>query len=878
MTLMDRVVTAALALLIASPVLAQTSTTDAQLRLVIVDQTGAVIPAATVTVKQAAGDPVVFVSDEHGVATSVLAPGAATVQVEFPGFLPFEAPLTLRRGAMNETVTLEIEGFTQEVTVTATPTEASNTASTTTLSQEEIDALPDDPDELAEALSAMAGPGGATFSMNGFTGGRLPNRDQIRSIRFRQNNYAADNHDAGRAQIDIITRPNTSWGGNATANFGGDMFNARQPQQLVETPSQERTMQFGVRGPIVAGKTSFNFNVNNNSRYNSNPITAIDELGRRIDDSVRATSGQSGFTAGLEHALSANQSLLLNFQRSENEGLNQGVGGFNLPERASTRVSDSNQLRARVQSVIGKTRLNELRVQVNRSGSEAFSLSSAPTVVVQDAFTRGGAGLNSNSTTNRVEIADNFDFTVGKHQMRAGVLLEGAFLSNFDERNAAGTWTYRTIEDFLANRPQQFSQRLGTVDTSFSQYQAGFYWSDEYRVHRDVTLGFGVRNEMQSRIDDKLNLMPRIGVTWAPLGSQTSAVRGGYGIFHDWYDASLYDQTLRVDGVAVRDIRVSCLEENGFCGGVDALDPAAAAVSMTAAGRIQASANLSMPRVHQASIGYDRQLTPAITLQTSYQMLRGENQMRSRNINAPVDGVRPNPAFGDITQFESTGRSESDRLTIGTRFRTTMSAGQQMPLMFNVNYTLGREKNFADSATSLPSNSIDPDLDWGPSRGDVRHRVQLQANVPMPFGVRGNFNLNVASAVPYNMTTGVDDNDDGVFNDRPEGVGRNSLRGDATWGLNLNLSKRFTLGASATPVTREAAQQQRGFGGPGGGARGQGGQGGSRTSVEIFVQAQNILNHVTKTGYTGNLSSPFFGTATSVGAPRDINVGLRFNF
>ena len=121
--------------------------------------------------------------------------------------------------------------------------------------------------------------------------------------------------------------------------------------------------------------------------------------------------------------------------------------------------------------------------------------------------------------------------------MRVGVLVEGSFYSNFDERNTAGTWTYRTIEDFIAGRPAQFSQRLGTVDTSFSQYQAGFYWSDEFRVHRDLSLGVGVRNELQSRIDDKLNLMPRVGFTWAPFGSQTSAIRGGYGLFYDWYDS-----------------------------------------------------------------------------------------------------------------------------------------------------------------------------------------------------------------------------------------------------------------------------------------------------------------------------------------------------
>ena len=863
-----RLLVSAFVLFTAAPAFAQNSANQAQLRLVVVDQTGAGIPAATVTLKPATGEPIVFVADDHGVASSpALVPGAVTVQVEFPGFMPFEAPLTLKRGAMNETVTLEIEGFKAEVEVTqASAPEASKSASTTALSQEEIDALPDDPEELADALSALAGPGGATFFMNGFSGGRLPNRDQIRSIRIRQNNYAADNHDAGRSQIEIVTRPNTNWGGNGSVTLGGDAFNARQPQQSAETPSQERNVQFGLRGPIVAGKTSFSFTGSGNTRFNSNPIIAINESGARINDAVRSTNDQAGFQFGLEHSLDQNNGLIFNLQRSTTEGLNQGVGGFNLPERASTRETDSTQFRARLQSVVGTKYLNEARLQLTASGNDATSLSSASTIVVQDAFTRGGAGISSSNSTRRLELADNFDFTVGKHQMRVGALVEGAFFSNFDERNAAGTWTYRTIEDFAAGRPAQFSQRLGTVDTEFSQYQAGFYWSDEFRLHRDVTIGVGVRNELQSRIDDKLNLMPRAGFTWAPFGSQTSAIRGGYGIFYDWYDSSLYDQTLRVDGTTVRDIRISCIEANGYCASISNLDDLAG-LTTTVSGRIQASPDLQMPRVHQASISYDRQLTPNVMLQTSYQMLRGSNLMRSRNINAPIDGVRPNPAFGDITQFESTGESSSDRLSVGTRFRFAMK-NQQMA-MLNVNYTFGHEKNHADGATSLPSDSLNPDVDWGPSRQDIRHRLQVQAQAPIFFGVRGNVNLNVSSGVPYNMTTGRDDNDDGVFNDRPVGVERNSLRGDTTWGLNLNLSRRFSL-SGVTPV----AQGGQRFGGPGG----RGGNNGPGKSMELFVQAQNVLNHVTHTGYTGNLLSPYFGLATSVGQPRDVNVGLRFNF
>ncbi|HET9195448.1 MAG TPA: TonB-dependent receptor [Vicinamibacterales bacterium] len=890
-----------LAVLVATPLHAQNTANQnqAQLRLVIVDQTGAGIPAADVTITpKSGGEPVTYKSDEKGLATSPnLPPGDVTVHVEFPGFIPFDAPLTLRRGAQNQVVELKIEGFKAEIAVNdTTVAEASKSTSSFSLSQEEIDALPDDPEELAEILSQMAGPGGATFFMNGFQGGRLPNRDQIRSIRFRQNNYAADNHDAGRSQVEIITRPNTNWGGQLNTNWGGDRFNARRPQQMTEQPSQERQVSLSARGPIKAGRTSFNFNVSGRDDYNSNPIIAKDVFGNTLDIAARSTNTQRGFQGGLEHSINANHGLYFNFQRSQNERLNNG-GGYSLPERGTTNDSNSTQTRFRLQGIIGGSKLHEFRVQVSTSLNETASLTDAPTINVQEAFNKGGAGQNSRNSTDRVEIADNFDFNIGtKHQMRVGVLLEGLYYSNFDERNLNGTMTYGSIDDFNAGKPQQYSIRIGSLDTSFSQYQGGIYWSDEFRVHRDVTLGLGVRNEFQSRIDDKLNLMPRVGFTWAPFGSQRSAVRGGYGLFYDWYESSLYDQTLRVDGVTVRDVRLDCDLYN--CADVAALD----LLSLSGvAGRIQAAEDLQMPRVHQASISYDRQLTSSVVLQTSYQMLRGRHTMRSININAPllVDGnfvivngirARPNMAFGDITQFESTGRTQSDRFSVGTQIRYQV-AQQQMGMRFT--YTLGQEKNFANSATALPSDSLNPDVDWGPANNDIRHRFQVQGQVPLLLGIRANINSEILSGRPYNMTTGDDNNKDGAFNDRPEGVTRNSLRGDWTWNLNFNVSRRINLRGLGTPVTPTRAQgngalfAQQGGGGFGGGGGGQGGgnfgrgnQGNNnqRFTMELFAQVSNLLNHVTRTGYVGNLRSADFGRAIQVGNARDINVGVRFNF
>ena len=212
------------------PVYAQ-NPNQTQLRLVVVDETGAGIPNATIIITPTSGNAVTFSSDERGLATSPsLVTGNVTLHVEFEGFEPYDAPLTLRRGAMNQTVTLKIAGVQEEVVVsdtTATDDRRGNSLSTT-LEESEIEELPEDPEELAEVLAAMAGGSGAVFQVNGFRGGRLPSRDEIRQIRFRTNSFSADNHDAGRTQIEIITRPNVrEWNGNGSFNYRGDAMNAR---------------------------------------------------------------------------------------------------------------------------------------------------------------------------------------------------------------------------------------------------------------------------------------------------------------------------------------------------------------------------------------------------------------------------------------------------------------------------------------------------------------------------------------------------------------------------------------------------------------------------------------------------------------------------
>jgi len=486
-------------------------------------------------------------------------------------------------------------------------------------------------------------------------------------------------------------------------------------------------------------------------------------------------------------------------------------------------------------------------------------------VNVLDAFNAGGSGINTRSSQRTFDIADNLDFTIGrKHATRVGFELFGGRYNYFDARNAAGTFTFSSLDAYRAGTPLQFTQRLGEVNTAFTAYQGAVYWQDDIRTTRTLTISVGVRQEMQSLIADKLNLMPRVGLTYSPRSSKT-IVRGGYGLFYDWYDSNLYDQTLRVNGIAQRDLRVNC---PGYPDPFAAsADPSCGATLEGApvvqpGGRIQASPDLRMPRVHQASASIERPITANLRTMVSYQMLRGRNQIRSRDINTPdpVTGLRPEPSISSVTQFESTGKSARDSLNINMAY-----AVPRRQMNVAVNYTLAEFKNHTDNPMQLPVDSYNPDAEWGPSSQDIRHRVQANIFLPPVRGFRLSVNgLIYQSGAPYNITTGRDDNHDLVINDRPldasgRMIGRNSARGAARWGdMSMRLGRQFAF-------NRPSPDRATGGAGAGG-------------NIEFFAQADNVLNRVNFTSYAGTMTSRLFGQPTAASQARRVQVGCQLRF
>ena len=281
------------------------------------------------------------------------------------------------------------------------------------------------------------------------------------------------------------------------------------------------------------------------------------------------------------------------------------------------------------------------------------------------------------------------------------------------------------------------------------------------RVRKDLTISAGVRQEFQTHIGG-LHLAPRGGIAWSPFKSGRTTIRAGGGVFYDWLDAQTYEQGVQLDGTHQQ---IDTIMQPGYpdvtLGGRAIVLPA---------GRVQFAPDLEQPQLSEAIAGVEQTLPGEVRLNAMYLRRRGTNLMRGVNVNAPLaNGLRPDPASGTVTEIQSVGRSQLDAISVNLNYMRP-----QRRLFLAANYTFGRSNDEADNPFSLPANNYDLAAERGPALGYPQHRFMSMANVPLKKRFRLATSLRIQSALPYNITTGRDDNGDTVSNDRPAGVTRNS--------------------------------------------------------------------------------------------------------
>ena len=850
------------------------------LSITVYDTTGAAIAATSVNLTAPDGTVTQQLADEKGTATfQALAPGKYAVVAEFPGFDPGAvADITVRAGrTTRQEMTLEIAGFVEQVEVEQDTADRAVTESfSTALSESQIDALADDPEEMQAQLEQLAGPG-ARIRVNGFEGGQLPPKSQIREIRFRFDPFAAENHDAGFPRIDIVTRPgNGPIRNNMTFGFRNNRLDARNAFSPVKGEGQTRRYGWSIDGPIVKGRTGFSLNVRSNDEYDVQTIVATTPTGA-YNSLVNQPSERLNVDFNIEHVLTKTHTLRFAFDRDTTNAQNLGIGNFDLESRAYSRDGFTNSVRISDIGTFAKKYLNEIRVQYSWAENESTSASSEPTVRVQDQFTAGGAQLQGGRKLWELEIADNLDIPIGKkHSVRTGFELETGNYIGDELRNFAGTFTFPTMVAYDTARPNNYTIRQGNPYVEYGNTEFALFAQDDYRFRKNLLLSFGARYETQSIIADKMNVAPRFGLTWSPFKSNRTTVRAGAGIFYDWYETSLYENAIRQDGFHQYD---TIVRNPGY---PDPYEGGLIPAVQVAPSIVQVGNDLNMPTVRRYSVGVEQQLLPWLRMRANYFNQYGWNQFRARNLNAPVLGERPNAALGNITYLETTASAESQGLDVNLNFN------YQPRRLFGVfGYTIGERNNYGDSALSLPVDSNDLEAEWGPAADDIRHRIFSFVNTELFWGLRVGVNFRAFSGRPYNITSGLDTNGDGVLNERPAGYTRNA--GRLPWQSNTDLRLSWSRGlgpqrapsgpGGGGPVMR---------GGPGGGGRGPGGGGGGfggpmsggdrAVRLEVYLQTFNVFNQVNFINYGAVLTSPRFGTPTAAMPGRRLELGFRVGF
>ncbi len=760
-SLPSKLFNAALILLLTS-VLAAAQQTRGTLRGAITDELGAVIVGANIVLTDASGAQKKTTTNAEGIYTYAgLAPGKYTLQANAPGFAVSEdkvVDMTGGRQSVDLTLKVTIE---ERVTVQETPisTETTNNANQTLISGKDLDALPDDPDELAAALQALAGPsvgpnGGQIF-IDGFTGGNLPSKDSIREIRINQNPFAAEN-DQPSARIDILTRPGTDkFRGGTSFNFTDESFNSRNPFAISSSkraPFQIRQYDMNLSGPVVPRKASFFVNFGRIETDDNELVRAtvlddnlnITEFGQAFVTPKRNTF----FSPRFDYAINTNHTLVARYNFNRFTFENQGVSGFSLPERGFDTVSTNHTLQLTETAILNPTMINETRFQYSFGRNEQLGSNDVPALNVLGSFNGGGSQVGDSFSERSSWELNNFTAKQkGQHAIKFGARVRHVNVDDTNEGNFGGTWNFTggfgltSIERYQLTlrmqdqgfTPEQiraagggaasFSINSGDPFATVSQTDLGVFLQDDWRVRPNLTLSYGLRYEIQTNTHSKYDFAPRIAVAWSP-GAANSArppkmvIRFGTGFFYNRFSEGSTLIANRNNGVnlvqtfvteeARRILPPSIAEQQApNVAPIYALlnqwsptsVPPVNSVPQTQQIIWDVDPNIQNPTVFGSMVQVERQLPRNITMYAGFYNIRIVHVIRARDVNAPLPAtitpLTPNGLRPDPTLGEVYRFEASGQFNQRQLF---VGFNTRLSRMFqlNGNYSLSKTTNDTD--------------------------------------------------------------------------------------------------------------------------------------------------------------------------------------
>ncbi len=756
-----------------------------------------------------------------------LKPGGYVVKAEFAGFASFQSQIIVMGAGASKRidVAMAIQVEQQNVVVTddspTVNTEAGGNANAIVLKGKDLDALSDDPDELSNELSALAGPsagpnGGQIF-IDGFSGGQLPPKSAIREIRINQNPFSAEFDRLGYGRIEILTKPGTDKLHGQVFAMGNDssfntnhVFAANGVNPTI--PNYYSYMFNGTLSGAISKKSSFFIagerrDIGNANTWLIQDAVVPDATGTYVvvpsynvsvpNQRIRTNiSGRVDWQLGARNTFTARYGF---WSEGEENNLNAG----SLPSASWHESNTDHTVQVSDAFVINDHLVNETRAQFERQNENHFPDSTARTISVSGNFIAGGLSTQMyRDHATRLELQNISTLSHGAHAIKFGTRLRDYLDSNFTNSNYNGSFTFsdpnayaymenglaagQTYKNLIAANPEYTPISAGytctpsgngvcvadTVpSTQANMFDAALFAQDDWKVNQRFTLSGGLRWEAQNHIADHNDWAPRVGIAYALDGGKgkpaKTVLRAGYGVFYDRFSTSNllnvrhYEAQSKIvlNSPACSDTTATSLETIKM---TTCESSGASASGQAVPVRYQVSDRFHSPYTGQLGASIERQITKTASGTVTYLHSFGAHQLVTINANQydfSSNEFPLDPSGGYIYQYFPEAVFNQNQMIVSVNGRVT----PKLSLMGF--YTLG----FADSdggAGSNASNAYDLGADYGPATFVSRNQVFAMANYSGPWKLSFNPFLMATSGKPFNITR-PEDTLNNFYNQRP---------------------------------------------------------------------------------------------------------------
>jgi hypothetical protein len=749
--------------------------------------------------------------------------GDCVISVNRRGFAPFHE--TVDPDTETLSVRLSLAVISQSVTVVADADPLlSPSLASVSLSHNELENISDDTGELIRYAKMLAGAttGTDVVYVDGLPSSVLPPAEMVARITVNGDPFSAEYADGDFTHIEITTR---SADRRFRYGFGGFSLGTGGRNPLGPSlATRSRSGNGYISGSVPHLPLTFSFHGTLMSRLTQQPILAVlpPVPAFASDRGLRAfpISNHNG-SGTLDLDYSGGERFRAHFAYSESRmsGLNQGVGGLTLPEAGLHSSATTRDIRTTMtEEAHGFMYRGGLVVSQTRSETRANS--DALGVTVLGDFAAGGAPFTSNEDVRTTWTLKNVvQSALPWPSWSVGVAVSGSDNLKQEVPNAFGAFQFANLQaytDALAGAGTGTRiVMLGNGTVRYDGKMAAPFAQKQLLHSSHFVVTAGLRGDYQSGYG--ILIAPRLSAAAQWHGF---VLRTGGGLFVHNLPSSVFLQAFENDGSHLRQLMIN---------GAPLTGSLAPPINSGQVIRSQLAPDLTQPREIMLKSSVERPLGK-FTLGVEYTWTRDSHLLGSRRL---PEG----PGWMDLIESHRSSEKHRVHSRLGYRWR-----GQTVM----AHYEWIQSRDNTSGPFSFPAQPNDLRPEWARSAGISPHNVSLAANFSLPGAIFLSLTEIWRGSAPYNITTGLDPANDGLYTDRG-GLPRNSGNGLGYNSVAFYGHKRIALPAFLTGSHK-------------------------RVFVDLGVQGDNLLGNKNYLSFGSIIGSPTFGQPLAASPGRSIRV------